>query len=260
MANDKVETTFRNIVPEFTKYSSNMFSKIVGSKYAKKFHEVYYSDIESRDSKMKALYEEAKEDTTLKDYQKKIIDKCYIAYLAAVGANGNMSLPILIFLEKKKPAILKILNSDTRTKRMMWDLQDVITSNGFYLDVYNFPDLLKVFMVQFRQKDESELHNNDYWFERVILAALSQFTRVLPRLAIPTIWYALMFMKNIASLAYIKEDTFNNNEHIKPQVISIMKTLYAMNIMENKRITSKAIEFMTKGKPKKKEEASSTSK
>lgn len=235
MGNEKIDTVFENPLTK-PKYSENMFTKIIGSKYAQKFHEVYYDSIESRDTKMKKLYEESKEDTSLTDIQKKIIGKCYIAYLAAVGANCNMSLPILSFLEKKKPSITKVIKSDVRIKRMFTDLQDVIDRSGFEFDVYHFPSLLKVFMVQFRQKDVSELDDDDYWFEGIVIIALSKFSRVLPSVAIPTIWYVLMFMKNIASLAYIKEDLFNQNKHIKPQVSSIMKTLYAINLIEDKRV------------------------
>lgn len=229
MANDKIETTFKNPLFE-PKYTKNMFTEVIGNKYAKKFHDVFYSDIESRDQKMKEIYEEAKTDQGLKKIQKEIISKCYIAYLAAVGANGNISVPIISFLDKKKPLISKVLRSDVRIKRMLWDLSDVVERSGFEFEVFNFPDLLKVFMVQFNQKDKDELDNDDYMFEYIILTTLSKFVRTLPTVAIINIWYALMFMKNIASLAYIKKETFDDNEQIKPQVTSIMRTLYAINI------------------------------
>ena len=231
MANEKVETTFRNIVPEFTKYSTNMFSKIVGSKYAKKFHEVYYADIETRDDKMKALYDESKTDPGLKDIQKKIIEKCYIAYLAAVGSNCNVSLPIIAYLNKKKPSIHKILKSDVRTKRSYYDLYDVVERSGFRFEIQNFPDLLKVFMVQFKQQDEEHLCDDDYRFENVILIVLSKFSRTLPNTAVVNIWYILMFMKNIGSLAYISKEVFERNERLKDQVRCIIKTVYAIDFI-----------------------------
>ena len=239
MANEKVETTFRNIVPNFTKYSTNMFSKIVGSKYAKKFHEVYYADIESRDDKMKALYEEAKTDTGLKDIQKKIIEKCYIAYLAAVGSNCNISIPIIAYLNKKKPSIYKIIKSDIRTKRNYYDLYDVVERSGFKFEIQNFPDLLKVFMVQFKQQDEEHLYDDDYLFENVVLIVLSKFSRALPNIAVVNIWYMLMFMKNIGSLAYITKETFESNERLKDQVKCILKTVYAINLIVKKEIDAK---------------------
>lgn len=258
MDNEKIDTIFKDPIAT-QQYSENMFTKAVGDKYAKKFHEVYYDTIETRDSKMKQLFEESKEDESLSILQKKIISKCYIAYLSAVGCNCNVSVPILSFIEKKKPSITKVLKSDVRTKRMFIDLQDVVDRTGFKFEVYSFPSLLRVFMVQFRQKDLSELDSSDYWFEGVVITALSKFTRVLPAVAIPIIWYALMFMKNIASLSYIKEETYKENEHIKPQVTSIMKTLYAINLMEDKRITSQFIDNIVCKKEEKKEAEPSTS-
>ena len=230
MANGKIETIFRNTIPEFTKDSTNMFSKIVGSKYAKKFHEVYYSDINTRDEKMNALYYESKTDTGLKDTQKKIIKICYIAYLSAVGANCNLSMPIIAFINKKVASIIKIIKSDVRTKRSYYDLYDVVEKSGFKFEMQNFADLLKVFMVQFQQQDETHLHDEDYLFENVVLITLSKFARVHPN-TLTNSWYVLMFMKNIASLAYITKETFEANERLKDQVKCILKTVYAINIM-----------------------------
>lgn len=236
MDNEYIEAIPRNIIPKFTKFSTNMFSKIVGNKYAKKFHEVYYSDIETRDTKMKELYEESKNDTVLKDIQKKIIEKCYIAYLAAVGENCNISMPIIAFINKKKTSIVKTIRSDVRVKRAYYDLYDVVEKSGFRFEIQNFSNLLKIFMVQFNQQDKEYLYDEDYLFENTVLITLSKFSRGLPEVAVVNIWYMLMFMKNIASLAYITKETFESNERLKEQVKCILKTVYGINLIIKKEL------------------------
>lgn len=221
---EKINTEFEApfLLP---KYSKNMFTSIVGSKYAKKFHEVYYADFSTRDKLMKDLYEEAKNDVNLKEKQKIIIKKCYMAYLFAVGSNCGISLPIISYLEKTKPNLNKILNSDIRLKRMMNDLDETISKTGFDLNIYALPQLLTVFFVQFQQKPKEDLYDSDGIYEFKILAVLNKYSRVFSVDSVVNLWYTIIFMKNIVSLAYIKEEEYNENEHIKKQVPSILRTL-----------------------------------
>ena len=246
MASEKIETEFKNPI-KYPLYTKNMFTKALGDKYAKKFHEVYYANFGERDKLMKELYEDSKQDNTLKDFQVSMISKCYVAYLAAVGANCNISLPIISYVDKKKPNLTKILHNEVRLKRIAIDLQESVDRTGFVFDIYNLPDLINVFLTQFSQDDK--LEDSELSLEYIVLAALGKYIRLLPIIALPNIWYAIMFMKNIASLAYITSEEYKENEHIKPQVLSIVKTIYAINIMELKR-TNKPVKLKEKEESK----------
>lgn len=216
-------------------YTKNMFTPFVGDKYAKKFHEIYYADITDRDQKMMELIEEAKNDTNLKDNQKLLLQKCVVAYNAAVGKNCKVSGPIILYMEKKKPALSKFINNETRIKRIVQDMYDMVTKSGFYFEIYNFPVFIKIFLVQFGQKDKEYLDSDEFETEATTICAFGRFIRTLPITAVTQIWYALMFMKNIASYAYMKAETYNEHEFLKPQVASIINTINLIKKMEDKR-------------------------
>lgn len=220
-------------------YYYNMFEKPLNKRYASKFHEVYYSNILERDTKMKELYEESQKDESLNEKQKLLIKKCYIAYRFAVGDRCKFSVPIVAYVDKKKPNLSKFLNSTTRVKRLYYDLYDKVAKTGFKFDVGNIMNFIRIFMVQFAFHNKNDLNSFDYYMEETVFAAISRFARLVSSSDIGNIWYILILMKNIASYAYMRSGIYEENDFLKPQVASILTTFDMIVALEHKRLYGK---------------------
>lgn len=228
---DNEENKTSSIYP---KYFKNMFTEIFGDKYARKFHEVYYANFKERDGLMKELYEEAKNDESLDKEQIKLITKCYVAYLYAVGKNCNYSIPIVSYINKRKPNLSKVLFNKSRFKRIFEDLQDIIDRTYLWLYVYNMPTIINNFLSLFNKDDL--LEEEEYWpVEYAILVALGNYIRLLPLNDVVHIWYFMMFMKNIESFTKLTKEDYDDNQQLKSQVTSIITTIYTISISELKR-------------------------
>lgn len=235
---DNEENKTSSIYPNYFK---NMFTEIFGDKYARKFHEIYYANFKERDGLMKELYEEAKNDESLDKEQIKLITKCYVAYLYAVGKNCNYSIPIVSYINKKKPNLSKVLFNKSRFKRIFEDLQDRIDrtnlglgSHNPILNVYNMPTIINNFLSLFNKDDL--LEEEEYWpVECTLLVAFANYIRSLPLNEVVHIWYFMMFMKNIESFTKITKEDYDDNQQLKSQVSSIITTIYTISISELKR-------------------------
>lgn len=217
-------------------YENFSLVKYLGFKYFKKFVEVYDADVLVRDQKMKEVYEQSQTDESLDEPHKALIKRCYTAYKAAVGDGSKYSLPLVIFIDKKKPNLAKFINSGVRIKRLFEDLKTVIYRSGFKFDIEELWGDIRRYMVLFSFKNKNDLNSEYCYEENLMFAAISRFARSIPKDAVDHLWYLLMFMKNLNSYKSMTAEIYNANEFLKPQVASILNTFNAILQLEEKRI------------------------
>lgn len=245
MAREKMGTVITPVEDNRT-YTKNMFTSPLGDKYARAFHEVYHASIQDRDQKMKKLYEDSKEDTSLNDKQKKIIASCYVGYLQAICKN-SLSIPIIDFVAKHKPVLSKAIRTQRKKKnkivptnhlkRTVNDLYDVVNRTGFYFEVATLPTLIKVFENQFVVKSDTQkaLEDNDLTFETLVLAALSKFGRGCSPISYANMWYISIFMQNISLLTYINPKVYQEMPELRIQILNLVKSIRYILALEMQR-------------------------
>lgn len=179
--------------------SKNMFSEMLNDKYAERFSKIYYADIQDKDDLVNQLYEDAKQDDSLNDEQKRIIDTCVLAYNQATG-KSNMCIPIIAFMKNDKPNLFKILNSNTRSKRAIWQLTDFVELTGFKFNVFDLYDYMHniLLLTNSENMDARKAHNTATGFN---IMALVQYSRNLSEEHIATKWLILCYMKFIQDIS-----------------------------------------------------------
>jgi len=186
--------------------SKNMFSEVLNDKYAERFIKIYYANIQDKDDLVNQLYEDAKQDESLNDEQKRIINTCILAYNQATG-KSNMCIPILAFMKNNKPNLFKILNSNTRSKRAIWQLNDFVELTGFDFNVFNIHDYISsiLFLTKTEDIDARQAYNTTAGFN---IMALVQYSRNLSEEHIATKWFIMCYLKfiqDISGIIYNKE-------------------------------------------------------
>lgn len=244
MAKGKIGTTIEPIENGRT-YTKNMFTPLVGGRYARGFHEVYHSGLEDREEKMRRLYEEAMADDSLDEKQKHLIKACYVGFNEAICRNA-ISMPIIAFVSTKKPVLSKAIRTmrkkgnrvvkSNRLKRTVNDLYDAVEKTGFLFEVAYLPSLIKAFEVQF-ERDEKRIYDEEsgLTFEALVMAALSAFVRASGPRSYANLWYVSYFMQNLSLLAYAPLESYQSIPGLKEQGINLMKTIRSIQYLELKR-------------------------
>ena len=207
----------------------NMFTKVLGPKYAEMFNQVYNASLANRDEKMMDLYDSSKEDASLSAEQKKIITGCYLGYKEAVGSR-NVSTPLIAYVATRKPVLSKNLKKKARLKRMVSNLYDLVEETGFDMNIGHFATLLNVFFTQY-----SNRNIKDEFDGLIIMSALSSFARACGPLSYANKWYIMYYMRNIALLAYAPPGIFNEDPDLLGKVNNIVKTNSIVVLLELKR-------------------------
>lgn len=243
MARSKVGTAIEPIETGRT-YTTNMFTPLVGGRYARGFHEVYHASLEDREERMRSLYEEAMTDASLSEQQKHLIKACYVGFNEAICRN-SISMPIIAFVSTKKPVLSKAIRTarkkgnkvvkSNRLKRTVNDLYDALEKTGFNFEVAYLPSLIKAFEVQFGGEEKVYDEESGLTFETLVMAALSAFTRASGPRSYANLWYTAYFMQNLSLLAFIPIDTYQSIPGLKDQATNLMKTIRSIQYLELKR-------------------------
>lgn len=245
MAKGKIGTVIEPLETGGT-YTSNMFTALVGDRYARGFHEVYHASLEDREAKMSELYKEAMADERLDDKQKHLIKSCYVGFNEAICKNA-MSMPILAFVSTKKPVLSKAIRvarkkgnkvvKSTRLKRTVNDLYDAMEKTGFFFEVAYLPSLIKAFEVHFSKGEERIYDESDtsLAFESIVMAALSIYARSCSPRSYANLWYVACFMQNLNLLSFASPEVYETIPGLKEQVGNLVKTIRTIQLLELKR-------------------------
>jgi hypothetical protein len=215
-------------------YTKNMFTVPFGDKYAKMFHQIFYSPISKQTALVDKLAEEIKQDKKLTDIQKRKLDACVVAYYTAV-CEKNISVPVIGYVKEKKPNLSKFMK-DKRFKRTVEDLYELFYNNGFEYEVIYFPKLLQQFEFQYTNEKHRELLNGGFSeempFQIMIMVAFSRLSRNISITDYATKFYIMMFFQRISQLTYMPTEVMYENPELKDSIINILKTIYIVQRLE----------------------------
>ncbi len=208
--------------------TKNMFSEVLGDRYAERFSKIYYSDLKDKDDLIKRIHEESKVDASLNVEQKTVINPCVLAYNQAPG-NSDVSVPIIAFMKNSKPNLFKILNNVARTRRAEQQIQDFVDTTGFVFDttaLFNqFLNILSLAKTM-TNPNVGEAHNTAAGFN---FMALVQYSRKLDDEHIATKWYILSyltFIQEISNHIYDREFITTNYSRITSLIKTFNYVLY----------------------------------
>ena len=220
----------------------NMFTDILGEKYAKKFSEVFDAAIKDQDKLMTDLYNESKEDPDLTKKQKKTIYGCTIAYNIAQAEKG-VTAPLIAFVSNHKPNLTKAVTGKKfkRYKRTIEDLYTFGQRTGFFVNIAELPTLIKRIERTFGFRKKEDINKSpqeimeDLEYEVMYIAAISKFARIISLSDIIAHWYVVILLKQIINLPFISPKLAKEMPGLNNQVKNLLKAMNYIHYLEVKR-------------------------
>lgn len=213
----------------------NKFYEVLNDHYGKLFQEVYDSDPFTRDEKMKKLYEESKTDEGLSAEQKRLVSTCVIAYNNAVCEN-NMCGLLLFFMEHKQLNPDKLVTNMKKLSRLIDDLYTTLNRIGFAFRPELIPELVQALLATYGQgSEDGEIDARDIY----PLIILAKYARALSPVDYKDMWFCVMFMKNLSSIAYTSEKVMDKYPTVKQQRGNLYAFIMHMNAKYHKEDSNK---------------------
>lgn len=194
----------------------NIFSdpKVLNKRYGDMFAEIFNAGLVERYDMMEKVYDTAKNDSSLDDSKKKLVEDCYNSFKYANFMESNCN-PLMSFLINKKPNLDKFI-SHKRFTREIDTLYSISMKSGFKFEVVCFPILLTSTLLMFGYPgiEKQAFDTKEPYHGKLLLALLSRYSRGLAPNDYKGMWFVMTFLQNVSLLSLVNPDILKANPNL----------------------------------------------